>query len=234
MVGYISESAGGNYTPTPEGQHIMVCSRIIDLGTQPGSPQFPTPKRKIRIFWELPDERTSYTDAEGRTHEGPTLHSEQFSVSFHEKSTLRQRLESWRGTPFTNADFAGPPNGFHLRKLIGVPALAQIIHDHRDGKTYANLNAIMSPPKAMREQYKGKIEGDAIFFDLDDFQQAEFDKLSDRLKETIKNSPEYRAIFGMNGAASDTQDDRFGSGYGAGGSALDDGDGIPFMREDRA
>ena len=33
MVGYITESTGGDFAPTPEGQHIMVCSRIVDLGT---------------------------------------------------------------------------------------------------------------------------------------------------------------------------------------------------------
>lgn len=199
MVGYISEASGGNYTPTPEGQHIMVCSRIVDLGTQPGSPLFPAPKRKIRIFWELPDERIKYSDKDGVEKEGPVLHSEQFTVSFHEKATLRQRLESWRGQPFKPEDFAGPPNGFHLGKLLGIPALAQIIHDHKDGKTYANLNSIMRPPKAMFDQYRNKIEGDRIFFDLDDFNQREFDKLSDRLKETIRNSPEFQRLHGRGG-----------------------------------
>jgi hypothetical protein len=34
MVGYITPSAGGDFAPTPEGQHTMVCTRVIDLGTQ--------------------------------------------------------------------------------------------------------------------------------------------------------------------------------------------------------
>lgn len=196
MVGFITESTGGNYTPTPEGQHIMVCSRIIDLGTQPGSAMYPTPKRKIRIFWELPEERMTYTDGDGNEQEGPFLHSEQYTVSFHEKANLRKDLESWRGKAFTDADFAGPPDGFHLSKLIGVPAFGQIVHEHKDGKTYANLNSIMKPPKAMFDQFKGKIEGASIFFDLDAYDDAEFDKLSDRVKETVRNSPEYKALTG--------------------------------------
>lgn len=195
MVGYISESTGGNYTPTPEGQHIMVCARIIDLGTQPGSAMYPQPKRKIRIFWELPEERITYTDGDGNEQEGPVLHSEQYTVSFHEKSNLRRDLESWRGQPFKDEDFAGPPNGFHLSKLIGIPAVGQIVHEHRDGKTYANLNSIMRPRKAEFDEFKGKIEGVTIFFDLDDFKDEEFDKLSDRVKDTVRNSPEYQALF---------------------------------------
>ena len=201
MVGYISESSGGNYTPTPEGQHIMVCSRIVDLGTQPGSPMYPAPKRKIRVFWELPEERVKYTDQDGNEQEGPVLHSEQYTVSFHEKANLRKDLEAWRGKTFEEKDFAGPPDGFHLSKLLGIPAVAQIIHEHRDGKTYANLNSIMRPRKTEFDEWKDKIEGPRIFFDLDDFDQAEFDKQSDRLKETIKNSPEYQRIFSDDPAA---------------------------------
>lgn len=196
MVGYITETTGGNFTPTPEGQHIMVCARIVDLGTQPGSGMYPAPKRKIRIFWELPEERMTFQNGDGQETEGPVLHSEQYTVSFHEKANLRKHLESWRGKAFTDEDFAGPPNGFHLSKLLGIPALGQVVHEHKDGKTYANLNSIMKPRKNDFDAFRDKIEGLRIFFDLDDFQQEEFDKLSDRLKETIKNSPEYQAMFG--------------------------------------
>lgn len=196
MVGYIEKSTGGDFTPTPEGQHLMVCSRIIDLGTQPGSPMYPSPKRKIRIFWELPDERMKMTDDRGGEKDVPVLHSEQYTVSFHEKANLRKVLEQWRGKAFVETDFAGPPDGFHLAKLIGIPAFGQIVHEHSDGKTYANLNSIMKPPREMFEKYKGRVEGETVFFDLDDFKQDVFDKLSDRVKETIKGSPEFKALFG--------------------------------------
>lgn len=221
MVGYITESTGGNYAPTPEGQHLMVCSRIIDLGTQPGSAMYPSPKRKIRIFWEIPDERVKFTDQDGNEREGPVLHSEQYTVSFNEKANLRKDLERWRGAAFKAEDFQGPPNGFHLSKLIGIPAMAQIVHEHKDGKTYANLNSIMKPPKAMFDQYRDKIEGDKIFFDLDDFQQEAFDKLSDRLKATIMASPEYQAMFGKpsNGQHQNSYQESENPGYGMGGAA---------------
>lgn len=227
MVGYITESTGGNYTPTPEGQHIMVCSRIVDLGTQPGSGLYPAPKRKLRIFWELPEERITYTDGDGNEHEGPVLHSEQYTVSFHEKANLRKALESWRGKAFSESDFAGPPDGFHLKKLLGIPALGQIVHEHKDGTTYANLNSIMKPRKADFDEFRNKIEGPTIFFDLDDFSQEEFDKLSDRLQERIKMSPEYKALFGekpddsANGKMTDERNP-------PPRDAFDGGDEIPF------
>jgi len=229
MVGYITESSAGSFTPTPEGQHLMVCSRIVDLGTQPGSAMYPAPKRKIRIFWEIPDERIEIEGEDGTKRDLPVLHSEQYTASFNEKANLRKTLEAWRGKPFTEEDFSGPPNGFHLSRLIGIPAMAQIVHEHKDGKTYANINSIMKPVKALFDQYKDKIEGERIFFDLDDFQQAEFDKLSDRLKETIQKSPEYQALFPQGGAPADDHPNAPGSEMEGGGPALEDE--IPFAPE---
>lgn len=196
MVGYITESNGGNYTPTPSGQHVMVCTRIVDLGTQPGSAMYPAPKHKVRIFWELPEERVTYTDGDGNEKEGPVLHSEQYTASFNEKANLRKHLESWRGKPFDERDFSGPPDGFHMSKLIGVPALGQIVHETRDGKTYANLSSIMSLRPDDMKKFRGQIEGEKIYFSFEKFEQQEFDKLSERLRNTIKNSPEYQNLFG--------------------------------------
>lgn len=196
MVGYIKKSAGGDFKPTPAGQHLMVCSRVIDLGTQPGSQKFPTPRRKIRIAWELPEERIKFNDDRGFERDLPTIHQQTFTASFHEKANLRKLLEGWRGKKFVDEDFAGPPSGFHLGNLIGIPAYGQIVHTENDGTTYANLNAIMKPPQAVMNEKKGAIEGDRIFFDLDDFQRSEFEKLHEKLQETIMSSPEYQTLFG--------------------------------------
>lgn len=193
MVGYITESAGGSFEPTPEGRHLMVCCRVIDLGTQNGG-SFGL-KRKIRIFWELPKERITWTDADGVEKEGPVLHSEAYNVSFHEKSNLGKMLADWRGKPFTKEDFSGPPNGFHLSKIIGVPMSGMIVHEEgNDGVTYANLKGVKPASQDDLKEYRDQIEGPRIFFDLDDYDDAEFEKLSDRIKEKIKETPEYRAL----------------------------------------
>lgn len=245
MVGYITESAGGNFDPTPEGRHLMVCSRVVDLGTQDGG-QY-GPKRKIRIFWELPQERmTMLIDDVER--DVPVLHSEQYAVSFHEKSNLGRALTAWRGKPFGPEDFSGPPNGFHLSKLIGVPMSGMIIHEEKESRIYANLQGQRPATREQMAEYRNKIEGQTVFFDLDEFKQEEFDKLSDRLKETIRKSPEYRALFPnevhhsqngqanntpANGGGYDSPPSERGGGYGAGGSPNSGGldDDIPFAAE---
>lgn len=210
MVGYIQESAGGDFKPTPEGQHVMVCCRVLDLGTQETQFNGETKhQRKVLIAWELPNERTD----DGK----PVIHSEKFSWSFHEKSNLRKTLESWRGTKFKNEDFAGPPNGFHIKNVIGVPCYGQVIHEQaQNGKTYANLSSVMSFP-GKRADWP-KLETEALFLDLDDFNRSVYEKLSDYWKGVIATSPE--------GAYALDAGSRPSGGAPAGGNELDDA--IPF------
>lgn len=183
MVGYIQESTGGDFKPTPEGQHVMVCCRIIDIGTQKTEFNGETKhQRKVVIFWEIPGERTESNM--------PLMHSEKFTWSFHEKANLRKVLESWRGRKFKDEDFSGPPNGFHIKNVLGVPCYGQIIHEQAtNGKTYANLSSIMSFP-GKRDDWP-KVEGGEMFFDLDAPDMDIFDGLSDYWKGVIKNSPEW-------------------------------------------
>ncbi len=185
MVGYITKLAGGDFTPTPEGVHLMVCSQVVDLGTQPGSQQFPEPKRKVMIRWELPEERVTI-DGQSK----PVLHSETYTWSFHEKANLRKMLEAWRGRKFSEEDFAGPPDGFHIGKLLGVPMRGNIVHEAQGDKTYANLASVM-PAGIKRREDVPKVEGDSFVFDLDAFDAAIFARLSDFWQGKVKASPEY-------------------------------------------
>lgn len=177
----------GNFTPTPAGQHNAVLTRFIDLGTQPGSQMYPKPKHKVLMGWEIPDQRVTW-EKDGVEHEGPVLHYERMTFSAHENAVFRQRLESWRGKPFTDADFGE----FDCMTLLGVGALLQIAHEHKDGKTYANLQAILLPPGG--KDAWAKPEGDVIYFSISDFDQGTFDRLSEGLQNTIKNSPEYQTM----------------------------------------
>lgn len=191
MVGYIQLSTGGDFALSPEGQHAMVCSRVVDLGTQKTEFQGETKtQRKILIGWEIPAHR----NASGE----PVLHLAKYTWSFHEKANLRKDLESWRGRKFKDEDFAGPPNGFHIKNLIGVPCYGQIVHEvSQNGKTYANLSAIMAYP-GKREDWP-KLEGKPIYLDLDEFDAAAFNSLSEYWQGVIKGSPEYAQAMGTGG-----------------------------------
>lgn len=188
MVGYIEESKGGDFRPTPEGVHLMVCTRVIDLGTQKtefnGEVKH---QRKVLISWEIPGERIQ---VDGR--DVPVLHSEKFTWSFHEKANLRKVLEAWRGKKFVDADFAGPPNGFHIKNLLGVPCNGQVMHETgNNGRIYANLSSVMKYT-APREHWP-QAEGELIFFDLDAPDRDLFSKLPKYWQGLIAESPEGRA-----------------------------------------
>lgn len=185
----LPEPTSGDFTPTPAGQHMAVLTRLIDLGTQPGSAMYPRPKHKILLGWEIPAHRITY-EKDGQTHEGPVLHFERMTFSMHENAVFRQRLESWRGRPFVDEDF----KTFQVENLLGVGALIQIAHEHKDGKTYANLQAIMLPPGG-KETWP-KPEGEIYFLSLDpaEYDPATYEKLSDGLKATIAASPEWQEI----------------------------------------
>jgi hypothetical protein len=207
-------SEGGNFTPPPAGTHPAICYRVIDLGTQ--STVYNGERKqahKVMLSWEI-------TDPEIRMEDGrPFTISQRYTWSMHEKATLRKALESWRGQPFKDADFGD--GGFNIKKLLGVGCLLSVLHAEKDGKVYANINAIMKLPKGM---VAGSLVNEMAYVALTPelFDRAEFLKLSDGLQDTIKNSPEYQKLNAYGQAPSDYPADYSGPG-------IDDmDDSIPF------
>lgn len=217
----LPDPKSGGFTPTPAGQHLAVCTRFIDLGTQTTQSQWGTKRqRKVMLAWEIPAERVKW-EKDGQQYEGPAIHYERFTFSTHEKAEFRQKLEMWRGKPFVESDFGDGPEAFDVQNLLGVGALLQIAHKNEGGKTYANLQAIMLPPGGKAAWPKP--EGQTMYLALteDEFDQSVYDALSEKMRETIASSPEYQALF----AGSDNQ--QSGHGYGGNGHA-DMDDEIPF------
>jgi hypothetical protein len=127
----------------PAGTHVARCVQIVDLGTQRGEWQGkPKETHKVRLAWELPNEKDTFKPEVGPE---PFIIGKDFTVSLDEKASLRKTLEAWRGRPFTEAELAG----FDISKLKGVAAMLNVQHVTKDGKTYANVSAVMALPKGM-------------------------------------------------------------------------------------
>jgi hypothetical protein len=168
----------------PAGTHKAICYRVIDLGTQDTSFQGQAKKQhKIMVSWELPDEKMS----DGR----PFTISQRYTWSMSEKATLRKHLEAWRGVKFVDSDFG--PNGFNIKKIVGLGCLLTIIHNERDDKTYANIISISKAMKGM-EMPAPSNETAYLWLDRSLWQEDVFQKLSDKLRGDIMKSPEYAAI----------------------------------------
>ncbi len=104
---------------------------------------------------------------------------------------MRRDLESWRGAKFNDSDFG--PGGFDVRNLLGVPATLTIVHSESDGKTYANIASI---GKAMKGVSIPDAINQPVFLSLEKelFDRAVFDGLSDKLREFISGTPEWRKL----------------------------------------
>ena len=110
---------------------------MVDLGEQKvefGGKAKVQPK--VRIVWQIDADRE-----DGK----PFRVSKRYTASLHEKATLRKDLESWRGRPFTSQEL----EGFDLENLLSIPCLVNIIHEKKNGQTYANVASIMGLPKSM-------------------------------------------------------------------------------------
>jgi len=154
-MGLIAKYEGGtDYKPIEEGVHVSRCVSIIDLGQQ-GSDFYEGTKQKILIVWEIPDE--TY---EKNGEEVARQISKEFTMSLHEKSTLRKTLESWRSRQFTDEELAG----FDLINILNKGCQIQIVNVEKNGKTYSNIQAIMALPKGTKIEEAEK----TTVFDLDD------------------------------------------------------------------
>lgn len=222
MVSTLPKSEGGNFEMTPAGTFVARCYRFIDLGSHEQTYQGQSTglKRLVMIGFELPTELMTTGEYAGKPF---TIHK-RWTWSTHEKANMRKDLESWRGKKFNDSDFG--PGGFDVRNLLGVPCTLSISHSEKDGSHYANITSIGPPMKGipLPDPVNPK-----LFLSLESelFDRELYEGLSDKLKATIADSPEYQAIFApkKNGYAEQS------SGASRVGRELDDE--IPFAPEFR-
>ena len=134
-----SDKGGAGFEPIPAGSYVARCISVIDLGVQE------TPwggKEKVYIGFEVPGERVEW-EKDGQAHDGPAIIGGRYTNSINEKSILGQHLTSWRGVPFTEDE----RQGFDLFSVLGAPCMINVTHTEKNGKVYANINAIMRLPK---------------------------------------------------------------------------------------
>ena len=155
-MGITAKSSGGSdFKPIPEGMYQGVCHMVFDLGTL-YSEHWKKSSRKVLIGWEIPDERI---DMDGVSM--PMVISKRYTLSLHEKASLRGDLEAWRSKKFTAEEL----NGFNIQKLMGVNCNIQILHNEYEGKTYANVVTITP---LMKGQEKKECEGEFLYFSFED------------------------------------------------------------------
>lgn len=178
----IPEENGGTFERCPEGNHVAVCSALIDQGTQYNE-TYDKHQRKIWIEWEISGE----TQEDG----SPFYIGKSYTFSMNEKAALRKDLESWRGVKFTPEDFGK----FQLSNVLGVGCMLNVIHNENGGKTYANIASIARLPKGMGSPAAVK-EPACLSLEPGEFDNSVFVTLSEKMQERIMASPEYQTLKG--------------------------------------
>jgi hypothetical protein len=115
--------------------------------------------------------------------------SREFTLSMHEKSTLRAFLESWRGQKFTEEE----AKKFDITKLMGVPCQLNVTHVEKGEKTYANIQGATPLHKSMVAAMPAPMNKVRVL-SYSDFDWSVFETLPDFLKTKMANTPEYGSL----------------------------------------
>jgi hypothetical protein len=182
----IATGSNKEFKPVPEGSHMAVCFRVIDLGTQrweyQGEPQI---GRKVLIAWELhgeSDDGSPLTTDDGL----PLSTSKKYTLSLGKKANLRADLESWRGKAFTEQEMAG----FDVQQLLGAPCMVTIKHEKKAEKTYANVASVTRFPAALKNS-KPVARNELQAFNVSEPDMTVFEVLPDWIKEQIQQCVEW-------------------------------------------
>lgn len=163
---FATKGGGGDFKTVSSGTHIAVCNLVADLGVQPGSGMFPTPKRQVYIRFEVPAERVDY-EKDGQKLNGPIVIGQFFTASMHEKSNLRKQLEGWRGKKFTDEE----ASIFDVSTILGKGCMLSVVENVKGDKTYSNIAAIINLPKGTAAP---KAENPLLYYAEDDTRSLNF------------------------------------------------------------
>lgn len=169
----------------PAANYIARCYYMVHLGhiTEVIQGQEKV-LNKVRIGWELPQEMKVFDQAKG---EQPCAIYKDFTLSLHEKASLRKMLDSWRGKAFS----AEEAKNFDITKLIGAPCMINLIHKpSKDGtRFYEEISSISAMPKGVTCP---KAINQPFVLSYDGFDELKFNSLPDFIKDKMRGSKEFK------------------------------------------
>jgi hypothetical protein len=114
------------------------------------------------------------------------------------KSNLRPFVEGIIGTSLSDDE----AYAFELEDLMGRACLLNVVHEEKNGNTYANIHNASPLPKSLKAP---EMVNEAKVIDVDSASAAEIDALPTFIKDKIVSSEEYQLRFNPEylGAAAD-------------------------------
>jgi hypothetical protein len=189
MAFIATDSGGGDFKKVPPGAYIGRCYSLVDLGTQHTTGAFGDKfQHKIRLGWELfgEDEQGNPLTVDVDGKQMPMTITKSYTVSLHEKASLRRDLAAWRGRDFTDEE----AKAFDVAKLLGAFCMINATTSETNGKTYTNVAGITPLPGALKNAKPAPVHANVVF-DLDKPDISVFNGFHEKLQEAIKKSPEW-------------------------------------------
>jgi len=126
------KESNGNFEACPEFTGKGVCVDVTPLRKQ----QSQYGERNVfKVVFEVDMEREDGTRY--------CVWSNNFTPTLNEKASLRKFLRGWFGRDLSKAEL----EDFDTETLIGKPAQLVVVHQHKEGKVYANI-AACTPDKS--------------------------------------------------------------------------------------
>ena len=185
---YAEKKEGNDFAQIEPGTYVARCYSMIEIGTI--ETEFNGEKKKthrVNITWELPTELAVFKEERGPE---PFVVSKTYTLSMHEKSTLRKDLENWRGLKYTDED----AKKFDITKLLGQPCLISIIHQAGFKDPTKNYVSISSISMMMKGQECPPQINAMRVLSYDSFNWKLYEKLPDFIKDKIKSSDEFKRL----------------------------------------
>lgn len=185
MCAIFAESSGSSISKLEDGSYLGRCCTMIEIGTVTEAYEGQKPKaaKKVRLVFEVIGE--TYESNDGVVK--PRLVAKQFTLSMHEKATLRKFLESWRTKKFTEEE----AKKFDITVLMGKPCALTLI---ANAKGYPEISSVAAPMKGVKvgEMLSEPKELSYASWDEDLFlAQPEF------VRNTMQKTPEYMKLKGI-------------------------------------
>ena len=109
--------------------------------------------------------------------------SERYTLSIGKKAKLGEVLQAWDGVPRESLE------GFDLAGVAGKGCQLSITNEPRDdGGVYVNVGSVIGLPKGMKAPAP---ETEILVYDIDNHDQAVYDKLPAWIRDKINASGQY-------------------------------------------
>ncbi len=182
----------------PAGTHKACCVGLVQIGTVPVEWAGETKLlEKLRLTFELPEELHEFKEGEGKK---PVVISQEYTHSMGDKSNLRPVVEGIIGTTLNQAE----AEGFDHETLVGMECLLNIKQKKSaKGNDFAYIE---TATPLMKKMVVPKAINLLKTLTYEKWNQEEFDKLPDFIKDKMKTSSQYIEKFGETKASPEEEE----------------------------